>query len=318
MKVGLHISHEQFAPSHLLKLAQMAEEASFQSVLSSDHFHPWSLKQGNSGLSWAWLGAAMATTRLEAGVVCSPGQRWHPAIVAQAAATLEEMFPGRFWLALGSGQLLNEGITGQRWPIKAQRQERVLECVNIIRPLWSGQTVTHIGLTIVEEATLHTRPSEPPPLLAAAISPQTAEWAAQWADGLITVSQPREKMQAVVAAFRRGGGGDKPMFLKVQLSYASTDDEALAGAVNQWRAPILDSTVQTMLRTPQQFDAAVEHIPPDIVRQYVRVSSDLDRHLAWLNEDAEMGFQHLLLHNVNRNQEQFVESFGQKLLPQLR
>ncbi len=218
--VGYHVSHEQFAPSHLLRLAKRAEQAGFGALLSSDHFHPWTEAQGESGFAWAWLGAALASTSLPIGVVNAPGQRYHPAIVAQALATLAEMFPSRVWTALGSGQLLNEAITGEVWPSKAERNERLRECVTIMRALLSGETVSHQGRVRVQEAKLFTRPTQLPRLFGAAITPSTAEWLGSWADGLLTISQPAEQLRSVVEAFQRGGGRGKPMYLKAQLSWA--------------------------------------------------------------------------------------------------
>jgi len=154
MRIGFHASHEQFTPSHLLKLVQRAEKAGFQAILSSDHFHPWSNEQGESGFAWSWLGAAMQATRLDFGIVNAPGQRYHPAIIAQAVATLEEMFPGRFWLCSGSGQALNENITGEKWPPKHQRNARLKESVEIMRELWKGEYVSRKGLIQIEKARL--------------------------------------------------------------------------------------------------------------------------------------------------------------------
>lgn len=191
-KFGYHASHEQFKPSALLDYAQAAEKAGFNAGLSSDHFYPWSERQGESGFAWSWLGAALQATSLSFGVVCAPGQRYHPAIIAQAAATLAEMFPNRFWVALGSGQALNEQITGEGWPPKDERNERLIECVDIIRALWAGETVTHYGLVEVEDAKLYTRSEVPPRIIGAAITPKTAEWVGGWADGLITISHPYE------------------------------------------------------------------------------------------------------------------------------
>ncbi|MBC7902856.1 MAG: LLM class flavin-dependent oxidoreductase [Gemmatimonadaceae bacterium] len=128
-----HASHEQFAPSRLLKLVIEAEKAGVESIHSSDHFHPWSVAQGQSGFSFAWLGAAMQATTVPFSVVCAPGQRYHPTIVAQSTATLSEMFPGRLNVELGSGEALNEMITGEPWPDKQTRNERLLESVNVIR-----------------------------------------------------------------------------------------------------------------------------------------------------------------------------------------
>ncbi|MEJ7674655.1 MAG: LLM class flavin-dependent oxidoreductase [Chitinophagaceae bacterium] len=125
---------------------------------SSDHFHPWSERQGQSGYVYSWLGAALQATTIPCGVVTAPGQRQHPAIVAQAAATLSEMFPNRFWMALGSGEALNEKITGEKWPAKNIRNQRLLECFNIIKRLLNGETVTHYGHVKIEDAKLYTLP----------------------------------------------------------------------------------------------------------------------------------------------------------------
>jgi coenzyme F420-dependent glucose-6-phosphate dehydrogenase len=142
-RIGYHASHEQFRPSTLLACVQQAEQAGFEAAMCSDHFHPWNEDQGQSGFAWSWLGSALQATTLTMGTVCAPGQRYHPAIIAQAAATLAEMHPDRFWVALGSGQSLNEHVTGGGWPTKAERNERLLECVEIMRALWRGETVIH-------------------------------------------------------------------------------------------------------------------------------------------------------------------------------
>ena len=195
--------------------------------------------QGHSGFAWSWLGAALQATGLPFGCVNAPGQRYHPAIVAQAAATLAEMFPGRFWVALGSGEALNEHITGARWPAKQARNDRLLECVEVIRALFAGETVSHRGLVTVDRAKLWSRPVVPPSLLGAAVSPETAGWVAGWADGLITVNQPVERLRRVVDAFRAGGAG-KPMYLQVHLAYARDEATALANAHQQWGSNVLD------------------------------------------------------------------------------
>lgn len=317
-KIGYHASHEQFKPSELLKYVQMAEQAGFTQALSSDHFHPWSEAQGQSGFAWSWLGAAMqATPRLSYRVVCAPGQRYHPAIIAQAAATLAEMFPNRFWLTVGSGQALNENITGDKWPTKSDRNTRLKECVDIIRALWAGETVTHRGLVCVEDAKLYTRPEILPLIIGAAVTPETAEWLGSWADGLITTSRPPEKLKKVVDAFRRGGGEGKPMILKVQLSYDSNAEKALQGAHHQWRNNIFQTKMLTELITPDQFDAAGEFVKPEELYQHVRISADQEQHIEWLQKDIELGFDELILHNVNREQEQFIEVFGEKVVPAL-
>ncbi len=315
VKIGYHASHEQFTPSDLLAYVQKAEVAGFNAALSSDHFHPWSEQQGQSGFAWSWLGAAMQATSLPFGVVCAPGQRYHPAIIAQAAATLAEMFPDRFWVALGSGQALNEAITGDRWIAKDQRNARLKECVDVMRSLWAGETVTHRGLVCVEEAKLYTRPTRPPQIIGAAITAKTAEWVGSWADGLITVSHPYEKLKQVVEAFQRGGGEGKPMYLKVQLSFAQDEETARQGAHDQWRYNIFPSILLSDLKTPAQFDAASQFIKPDEIEPFIRISADPQQHLDWLQRDIDLGFSQLLLHNVNRQQERFIDVFGERVIP---
>src|SRR4051812_25289907 len=143
--------------------------------MCSDHFHPWTGRQGQSGFAWAWLGAALQATRLPFGVVSAPGQRYHPAIIAQASATLSAMFPGRLWVAFGTGQNLNEHINGDPWPGKPERQARLKEAVDVIRALWAGETVDHAGPWFrVREAKLYSRPETPPRIFGAAITPETA------------------------------------------------------------------------------------------------------------------------------------------------
>lgn len=317
IKIGYHSSHEQFKPGTLLANVQLAQQAGFTAGSSSDHFHPWSNKQGESGFAWSWLGAAMQATTIPFGVVNAPGQRYHPAIIAQAAATLAEMFPERFWVALGSGQALNEHITGDKWPAKADRNARLKECVDIIRALWNGETVSHKGLVTVEDAILFTRPAVKPLIFGAAVTAKTAGWVGSWADGLLTISQPTQSLQEVVDAFRRGGGEGKPMYLKVQLSYADEEEKALKGAHEQWRSNVFPNNALTELRMPEQFEAIGEMVKPDEITRLVNISADPARHIAWLQAYLEMGFEHLYLHNVNLEQKRFIEVFGERVLPSL-
>jgi probable non-F420 flavinoid oxidoreductase len=316
--IGYHASHEQFAPGELLELATLAERAGFGAAMCSDHLYPWSQAQGESGFAWAWLGAALQATRLPFGVFNAPGYRYHPVIIAQACATLAAMFPGRFWIAVGSGEAMNEHVTGENWPPKPERNARLKECVDIMRALWAGETVTHYGRVTAVDARLYTRPAEPPKIIAGALTPQTAEWAGAWADGLVTVNHPIEKLREIVAAFRRGGGERKPMFLQVKLSYAHTEGEARQQAFEQWRTNIFPSNVLGALRTVEDFEGAGQFVRPEDMDQFVRISSDLGRHTAWLREYLDLGFEQLYLHNVGRGQRAFIEAFGRAVLPELR
>lgn len=286
--------------------------------MCSDHFRPWSQAQGQSGFAWSWLGAALQATGLPLGTVCAPGQRYNPAIIAQAAATLAEMFPDRFWLALGSGQNLNEHITGGGWPPKAERNARLLEAVAVIRSLWKGETVTHRGCFTVEDARLYTRPEEPPTIAGAAITVETAGWVGEWADALITIARPYEELKEVVDAFRAGGGKGKPMYLQAQLAFAPTLDEALHAAHEQWGANIFDSSVLAELRMPADFEAAAEFVREEDMDGPVRISADPQEHAAWIAGDIDLVFDRIFLHNVHRDQRRFIEVFGTEILPSLR
>jgi probable non-F420 flavinoid oxidoreductase len=317
--IGFHASHEQLAPSALLRCVVAAEAAGFRAAMCSDHFAPWSSRQGHSGFAWSWLGAAMQATGLGFGVVNAPGQRYHPAIIAQAAATLSELFPGRFWLALGSGEASNEHITGDRWPAKEERRARLGEAVSVIRALLAGETVSHDGLVKVDRARLWTRPAEPPKLIGAAISPETAAWVGGWADGLVTLNQPHDQLRRLIDAFRDGGGEGKPLYLQVHLSWAADEETALAVAHDQWRSNVFDPALAMELVLPEQFDAAARYVTPEDVRSAVLVSADLGRHAAWLAEYAELGFDRLYLHEVGQaeHQQPFIDAFGSKVIPQL-
>src|SRR3954465_8258449 len=283
--IGFHNSHEQIHPAELLAAVRHAEEVGFTAAMGSDHLAPWNPEQGHSGFAWSWLGAAMATTDLPFGVVNAPGQRYHPAIVAQAAATLGAMFPGRFWVALGSGEASNEHITGDRWPRKDVRNARLRECVDIIRALLRGEEVSHDGLVAVDRATVYTRPDTPPPLVGAAVSEATAAWCAEWADGLITVNAPIETLRRMVGAYRDAGGrGD--IALQVHLSWAPDEGEAEALAHDQWRSNVFPPPVCWDVDTAETFDLISEDVTLEKVREVVNVSADLGAHTALLAEYA--------------------------------
>jgi coenzyme F420-dependent glucose-6-phosphate dehydrogenase len=313
--VGYHASHEQFDPASLLEHVIHAERAGFDAAMCSDHITPWSLSQGESGFAWSWLGAALQATSLSFGVVNAPGIRYHPAIIAQAAATLALMYPGRFWIALGTGQAMNEHITGERWPLKAERNARLRECVEVIRALWAGETVTHHGHIRLEEARVWSLPDDPPLVVGPALTEETAEFVGSWADAFITVAAPTEKLEAMIAAFRRGGGERKPMFLQSHVSFAQTDEEAHANAFDQWRTAVLPAAVGEHLRTPRDFDGAASFVRPADMDRFVRISSDPGQHRQWLHDDIALGFDRVYVHNVGRNQEAFIDAYGTQVLP---
>jgi coenzyme F420-dependent glucose-6-phosphate dehydrogenase len=313
--IAYHASHEQHAPSALLRYAIAAEQAGFKAVHCSDHFHPWSEHQGQSGFSFAWIAAAMQATTVPFSMVCAPGQRYHPAIVAQAFATLAEMFPGRYSVELGSGEALNECITGDVWPQKEERNARLLECVQVIRRLLKGEMVTHNGLVKVKEAQLYTLPVVSPPLMVAALSEKTAGWAGAWADGLITVDAPDEDLKKMIAAFRSNGGAGKPVFVQIAFSYAKSEKEALEIAYDQWRTNFFAPEVLNELSRPTQFDNAASYVRPEDLREKMLITASTDECLQRIQHFVDIGFERVILHNVNRDQELFIRDFGDKVLP---
>jgi coenzyme F420-dependent glucose-6-phosphate dehydrogenase len=315
--IGFHASHEQFLPSELLALAGHAEDAGFQAIKSSDHLKPWAEAQGHSGFAWSWIGAAMARSSLPFGLITAPGYRYHPAVVAQGAATLAEMFPERFWLALGSGERINEDVTGLPWPEKAERNARLGECVAIIRALLAGETVTHRGRVDAIDARLYSLPAIPPKLYGAAVSEATAEWVGSWADGLLTIQAEPGRLRRMIDAFRRGGGEGKPMVLQAGLNWDVSETAALTGAHEQWRFCAAGGEVNWDLRLPADFERIGRLVQPEDMREALNISADLGRHAAWLASYIELGFSEIYLHQVGRNQRAFIDAFGSEVLPRL-
>jgi coenzyme F420-dependent glucose-6-phosphate dehydrogenase len=313
-----HAPHEQFTPSELLSFAKAAEKSGFDACHSSDHFHPWSVRQGQSGFSFSWLGAAMEATSFPFSMVNAPGQRLHPAIVAQAIGTLTEMYPARLDIAFGSGEAVNELITGEPWPDKAFRNQRLQECVTIIRDLLNGKTVTHNGLVKIKEATLYTRSSIAPKLMAAAITEATARWAGSWADGLLTTYKPLEELKKVILAFKEGGGEGKPIHVQMAFSYARNEEQALAEAYDQWRSNLVELEALESFNRPEQFDEATKDLKPDDVKKALLISSDLNHYTTLLEELLQLNIENIILHNVNRQQKEYIEDFGKNVLPLLR
>lgn len=314
MKIGFHASHEQWPPGTLLEYARRADEAGFAAGMCSDHFHPWLESEGHSGFAWSWLGAALTATNLSFGTVCAPGQRYHPAIVAQASATLAQMFPGRFWLAVGSGEAINEQITGGRWPRKDERNARLKECVDVIRALWAGETVNHRSLVQVVNAKLYSRPDKPPLLIGAALTPETARWMGPWADGLITAGRNSHDHRRIIDAFREAGGDGKPLFLQSAISFAATDEEARRQAHREWRHCALEGDQIADLATPSAFEAATRHVASEEVSGRLRVSADPSRHIAWFHEDRETGFDAVYVHQIARQFDRFFEALAPRVV----
>ncbi|NSY14958.1 TIGR03885 family FMN-dependent LLM class oxidoreductase [Agrobacterium vitis] len=323
MLIGYHASHEQFSPSQLLDYVQAAERAGFQAIMTSDHLAPWSHRQGNSGNNWAWLGAAMAKTRLPFGSLAIPGGwRYHPVVLAHLVATLSEMFPERLrWIAMGSGEALNENAVGRGWPDKTERNERLEAGSEIIRALLAGETVTsdHPHLK-TEQAKLWSLPNKPPLLLGAALTEETASWLGKWADGLVTVRKPANELKRVVEAFRSSGGAGRPLALQLQVSWAPTFDEARMAAWHEWRNAAVTPDLLAELKTPAEFDAASSDVTPEGMDEFIPLITRGDELLDLVEECVSCGFDEIYVHNVSRNQHGFIDFMAEQFFskPNLR
>jgi len=324
--LGYAAMFEQFTPTDLLRWSRQAEDAGFGGIMASDHFHPWTPQQGQSAFVWAWLGALGAqTSRVAFGTgVTAPGPRYHPAILAQAAATLEAMFPGRFYLGVGAGEALNEHITGDYWPEAPIRLQRLEEGVEIIRRLMSGKVTKYQGTHFrLESAKLYTLPTTPPPIYIASSGPINSERTGRIADGYITVGASDEKIRTLLARFEKGAreaGKDPakmPRIIQLHLSWAESCEAAVEQAVREWPNGGM-AFPKADIRNPEDFAAMAQIVRPENFEGRVFMSPDLDAHTAHLQHYVDLGFDQVYVHNVGRNQQEFIEAFGRSVLPKLR
>ncbi|MFV0252896.1 MAG: TIGR03557 family F420-dependent LLM class oxidoreductase [Beutenbergiaceae bacterium] len=319
---------EQFAPMEVVEYCRLAEQHGFSGVMAADHFQPWVPQQGQAAFVWNVLTAVGERTTGDLGPgVTAPTFRWHPAMVAQASATLAAMYPGRHWLGLGSGEALNEHIVAQYWPEAPERINRMFEAIDIIKKLFTGslagKDVKHAGEFYKLESTrLWTMPEQPPQILVATAGPITAKRAGRHADGLITVGAPLEKISGLFDRFDAGAreaGKDPasmPKVLQLHMSWAATDEEALTNAMVEWpnggmKFPKAD------IRSPFEFAQMAKLVRPEDFEGRMIISADPDRHRAEIQKYVDLGFDRIYLHNVGRNQAEWIEVFGRDVLPAL-
>ncbi len=316
VEIGYKLSSEEFPPGDLLEQARRAEAAGFTFALVSDHFHPWTDRQGQSPFVWAVLGALARETRtlrIGTGVTC-PSIRIHPGIVAQAAATVAVLMPGRFFLGVGSGENLNEHVFGHRWPPVRVRQRMLEEAVEVIRGLWTGGLQDHEGRYYrVEGARLYTRPETPPPILVAAGGPRAAALAARIGDGLVS-SEPDARL---AKAFEEAGGRGKPRYTEVTVCWAAEEGRARRTALEVWPIAALTGSLATDLALPRHFEAAARLVDEETIARAVVCGPDRDRHVEALVRAAEAGFDHICVHQVGPDQAGFLQFYQREVLPEL-
>src|SRR5258708_4565611 len=322
--IGYAAMCEQFHPTDLVRYCKVAEENGFGAAMVSDHFNPWVPSQGQSAFVWALLGAIGQATTLRFGTgVTPPGYRYHPAIVAQAAATLEAMFPGRFYLGLGAGEALNEHIIVGYWPEAPARLDRLMDSIEIIKKLFTGKTVKHKSeFFTLETARLWTMPPAPPPIYVATSGPIMSERTGRTCDGIITVGAADEKISGLMARFEKGAreaGKDPatmPRIIQLHVSWAETQEAAVDQAVREWPTGGMNFPKQD-IRSPEDFEAMRKLVRPENFVGRVFMSPDLDAHREHVQKAISLGFTDVYVHNVGRNQEEFVKAYGQKVIPAL-
>jgi G6PDH family F420-dependent oxidoreductase len=317
MKIGYFLSSEETAPRELVRQARMAEQAGFDGLWISDHFHPWNDQQGHSPFVWSVIGAiAEATSRvkLTTAVTC-PTMRMHPAIVAQAAATSALLLEGRFALGLGTGEALNEHILGDRWPETEERLEMLEEAVEVIRTLWQGGMQSHRGRHYrVENARVYDLPEQAPPILISAFGPKATQLAARIGDGLCTVAP----VEQAVDEFRQRAGADKLVAGAVKVCWGEDEKAARRTAHRLWPNDVLPGELSQILPTPAHFEQGSELVTEAMVAESITCGPDLERHAKAMREYEHAGFDELYVQQIGGEHERFFEVCANELLPRFR
>jgi G6PDH family F420-dependent oxidoreductase len=315
-KFGYKLMSEEHGPTQLLENARHAEELGFDFVAISDHYHPWVAKQGHAPSAWAVLGAIAARTErigLTTAVTC-PSLRYHPAIVAQFAATLGILSGDRFTLGLGAGENLNEHVVGAGWPQPHARQAMLSEAVDVITKLWSGHDVSLDGeYFTIDRAKLWDVPATPPRLAIAAGGPEAARLAGEKRAGLFATEANAQLVQTWSQA-----GGQGARYAEVALCWAKTESEAVRIAHERFSFGALGWKVMPELPTPASFEAAVAHVRAEDVAKQVACGPDPERHIQAIRKYAEAGFDHLVLLGVGPDQPGFHRFWKEELAPRLR
>lgn len=315
--LGYALSSEEHGPDELVSYAVEAERRGFGFGVISDHFHPWTGKQGNSPFVWSVLGGIAAATeriRLGTGVTC-PIIRVHPAIVAHAAATTAALLPERFFLGLGTGENLNEHVTGDGWPPFPARLEKLEESVGIIRRLLTGEDVTHRGTHFtVENARLYTVPEEPPPIHVAGSGETAAETAGRIGDGFISTTPDED----LVRSFSEEADDSAPRYGQLTVCWEGDEADAERTALEWWPNSALPGQLGQELPTPGTFEDACELVDRDDIAERVVCGPDSRRHVEGIQEFIDAGFDHVYVHQVGPNQGEFFDAYEREVLPSFR
>lgn len=326
LQFGWKAGPEQFPPADLFHYALQAEQAGFDIIEASDHFQPWS-EDGQAAFTWTWLGAVAArTTRamLGTGVTC-PILRYHPAIIAQAAATLSCLAPGRVYLGLGTGEALNEYAAIGVWPGYEERQERLEEAIQLIRALWSGEEVTYRGKYYqTNKARLYSPPAKPIPIYISSVVPGSAHFAGKHGDGLFTVGgkQP-ELYHKMLQNFEQGareGGKDAtrmPKWIELKVEYEQNLDQALANHLKYWAGSYIPALFDQKIYSPKMSAENGQIVTPEAIKKSGCVSSKAEDHIQYARRFIDMGFDRLIFHSARQDQRAFIDAYSRDVLKHL-
>ena len=326
-KIGYAAMLEQFHPTDLLDYCEAAENTGFEAgFMVSEHFHPWTPQQGQSAFAWSFMGALGTRTSLPFGTaVTCPGFRYHPAVIAHAAATLGAMYPGRFYLGLGAGEALNEHVIGGVWPEVPIRSAMLFEAIEVINKLFTGEVVRHDGKYFtLERAKLYTRPETPVPVYVATAGPVNAKKTGKFADGIITVGAADDKMGMIWDKFEEGArevGKDPtgaPKLLQIHVSWARSEADAIENAMVEWPNGGMAFFPKQDIKNPEDFAGIAKLVRPEDFKNRVLISDDLEVHTKHIQRYVDMGYDEVHVHNVGRNQAEFIEVFGREVIPNLR
>lgn len=317
VELGYTLSSEEHPPTDLVDHAVRAEDVGFDFASISDHFHPWISAQGNAPFVWSTLGGvARATDDLDVGVgVTCPIIRVHPAILAQAVATVTSMFEEsdqQFYFGVGTGENLNEHVLGDHWPTHAVRLDMLEEAVAVMRKLWTGEMVSHHGDHFtVENAKLFTTPEADPPVCVSAYGEKTAARAADFGEGFWSVGP-----QDVVETYE-DEGGEGPKFSQLTVCYADSEDEAVETAHEHWPNSLLPGQLATELETHRLFEQATQLVEKEDVREADSILTDPDpeTHVETIREFADAGYDHVYVHQIGPDQASLFEFYEDEVLP---
>lgn len=315
-KFGYFLISEEHNPKELVRLAKLAEQAGFEGLWISDHFHPWLDEQGESAFVWSVIGALSEATSLPVttAVTC-PIIRTHPAIIAQAAATSQVMLDGRFRLGVGTGEALNEHILGDPWPPAEERQRMLEEALDVIRELWTGDLVTHRGeFYNVDTARIYTLPDHPPPIYVSGLGPKSAELAGRIGDGYISTSPAPD----LVEAFHKGGGEGKPTQAGLKVCWSADESEARQTVHRLWPTTAIPGEASQLLPLPRHFAQLSQLVPEEAVVEKTACGPSPDTHLESIRQYVEAGYDEIYVSQIGPEQDGFFSFYASEILPRLR